>query len=163
MSLSERIKNARKQAGLTQLELADLIGVANSTVAGYEKGVREPDALKLKLIAKHTGVTGDYLLELEVDSNATYSAEALALAEVYDRLDNHSKRVVDTVAKLESERIPTSLPKGIAPISAMPMRNVPYLGAAKCDGTVETRHAAKQELAEMGNVPSDDISHVPVD
>jgi transcriptional regulator with XRE-family HTH domain len=106
MSLSEKIKSARKQAGLTQQELADLIGVANSTVAGYEKGVREPDALKLKLIAKHTGVTGDYLLELDEDSCAAYSPEALALAEVYDRLDPHSKRVVDTVAKIEAERVP---------------------------------------------------------
>lgn len=106
MSLSERIRSARKNANLTQQALADLIGVAKSTVAGYEKGDREPDALKLKLIAKHTGVTGGYLLE--IDDNApkkpTLSAEAMKLAQIYDSLDPHSQRVVYTVAMMESER-----------------------------------------------------------
>lgn len=160
MSLSERIKSARKNANLTQQALADLIGVAKSTIAGYEKGDREPDALKLKLIAKHTGVTGGYLLE--IDDNApkkpTLSAEATKLAHIYDSLDSHSQRIVYTVAMMESEReSEPALPKGITPIGAMPMHRIPYLGDAVCDGSIETKQAAKQELREL----ADDLSETP--
>lgn len=151
MSLSEKIRSARKNAGLTQQALADLIGVAKSTFSGYEKGDREPDALKLKLIAKYTGVTGDYLLETEHSTVPTpaFSPEALALAAIFDRLDPHSKRVVESVARIESERTPINLPKGIIPMGAMPMHMIPHFGDAVCDGSVEAKHAAKGELAEM--------------
>lgn len=152
MSLSERIRSARKNANLTQQALADLIGVAKSTVAGYEKGDREPDALKLKLIAKHTGVTGGYLLE--IDDNApkkpTFSAEAMKLAQIYDSLDSHSQRVVYTVAMMESEREkPRQLPPDIRPIGELPMYRIPYLGEAICDGSFEAKYAAKQERREL--------------
>lgn len=157
MSLSEKIRSARKNAGLTQQALADLIGVAKSTFSGYEKGDREPDALKLKLIAKYTGVTGDYLLETEHSTAPipAYSPEALALAAIFDKLDPHSKRVVESVALLESERTAQSLPKGIMAISDMPMHKIPHIGVAKCDGTVETKYAAKQELAELQQDPDE--------
>lgn len=37
MSLNERIKEARIAKGITQEQLGSLIGVAKTTVAGYEK------------------------------------------------------------------------------------------------------------------------------
>lgn len=156
MSLSERIKNARKNANLTQQVLADLIGVAKSTVAGYEKGDREPDALKLKLIAKHTGVTGGYLLEIDDSSpkKPILSPEAMKLARMYDSLDPHSKRIVYTVATMESERKPEpALPKGIMPMSAMPFHSIPNIGTLNCTGELETKYAARQELAELESSP----------
>lgn len=152
MSLSERIKSARKNANLTQQALADLIGVAKSTVTGYEKGDREPDALKLKLIAKHTGVTGGYLLEIDdaAPQKHVLSPAALALASIYDSLDDHGKCMLDTVAKLESERMEEKpLPKGLVRMRDLPLYPIKYLGDALCDGTIETKYAAKQELREL--------------
>lgn len=48
MSLNDRIKEARLQNGMTQEQLADKIGVAKSTLTGYEKGNREPNIPTLR-------------------------------------------------------------------------------------------------------------------
>ena len=70
----EILKEARINAGLTQLQLAEKIGVAKSTYCNWEQGTREPNVLKLKAIAKALGVTGDYLLGME-DQNVYHAAQ----------------------------------------------------------------------------------------
>ena len=40
----ETIRNARKALGLTQRQLSDLLGVANTSVSNWEKGLSRPDA-----------------------------------------------------------------------------------------------------------------------
>ena len=40
---SERIKQLRKERGLSQDQLAKILGVSRSTVGMYETGKREPD------------------------------------------------------------------------------------------------------------------------
>ena len=40
---SERIKRLRKERGLSQDQLAKILGVSRSTVGMYETGKREPD------------------------------------------------------------------------------------------------------------------------
>jgi len=40
----ETIRNARKALGLTQRQLADTLGVANTSVSNWEKGLSRPDA-----------------------------------------------------------------------------------------------------------------------
>lgn len=42
MEFGDRLREARVNKGLTQEQLAQKIGVAKSTLAGYEKGNREP-------------------------------------------------------------------------------------------------------------------------
>ena len=97
MSLNERIKTARKIAGLTQQQLADAVDVSKSTIAGYELGNREPDSIKLYRIAKALNVSGDYLLELDINEHPrediSFSPEALAFAQDFDRLDEDHKRL----------------------------------------------------------------------
>jgi MerR family transcriptional regulator, light-induced transcriptional regulator len=60
--LSNRIKELRKKKGYTQKELADLLGVGQTTVANYEQGIRVPDTDKLNKLADLFKVTLDYLL-----------------------------------------------------------------------------------------------------
>ena len=63
--LSQRIKQARRQAGLTQKRLADHCGVSKSAVAQWEaegRNVTKPELHRLQLIAQATGVTVDWLL-----------------------------------------------------------------------------------------------------
>jgi len=62
MLFHESLKKYRNQSGLTQLQLAEKIGVAKSTIAGYENGSREPDVHKIKAIASALAITGDDLL-----------------------------------------------------------------------------------------------------
>ena len=65
MSLNERIKEARIAKGITQEQLGSLIGVAKTTVAGYEKN-REPTAAKVGEIADVLGVDISFLFQDEV-------------------------------------------------------------------------------------------------
>lgn len=43
LCLGDKIRNARKAAGLTQRQLADKIKVSNTSVSNWEKGVSNPD------------------------------------------------------------------------------------------------------------------------
>lgn len=63
--LGENIKKLRISHGLTQAQLGEKIGVAESTVSLYEAGKREPDIETIKQIANFFGVSTDDLLGLE--------------------------------------------------------------------------------------------------
>jgi transcriptional regulator with XRE-family HTH domain len=59
-----RLKKLRKDLKMTMAELGLRIGVAKSTIAGYEKGFREPPFEKINLMAKHLNTSVDYLFGL---------------------------------------------------------------------------------------------------
>ena len=61
-SLSKNIVAARKQAGLTQNKLAELVGVSLRTVQRWESGEREPFLREFFKIVKATKVTSEDLL-----------------------------------------------------------------------------------------------------
>ena len=67
MDLTVILKELRVGAGLTQKELAAKLGIGQSTIVGYEKGIREPTVSNLALYAKYFNVSIDYLLGLEDD------------------------------------------------------------------------------------------------
>ena len=60
--LGLRIRQLRKEKGLSQLELAGQLNISNTTLSQYESGKRIPgDEIKIK-IAGFFNVTIDYLL-----------------------------------------------------------------------------------------------------
>jgi transcriptional regulator with XRE-family HTH domain len=59
---SERLTGARKVRNLTQIELAKLSGVKNTTIAHFEAGDRQPSIDNLRRIAKAMKTSADYLL-----------------------------------------------------------------------------------------------------
>ena len=61
MNIAEKIKAARKRAGLSQQELADAIHVSRSAVAKWESDKGLPDIENLKALAKLFGMTLDEL------------------------------------------------------------------------------------------------------
>lgn len=60
--LGRRIAAAREAAGLTQTDVARLLGVTQATVSRLEGGLQEPTALRLADLAEALGVTADDLL-----------------------------------------------------------------------------------------------------
>ena len=60
--MSTRIADARKAIGMTQRTLAEKLGIAASTLNGYEKGNHKPDSDILIAVSSITGCTIDYLL-----------------------------------------------------------------------------------------------------
>ena len=61
-TFGERLARLRKAKGLTQKELADLVGFSQRMMAHYEKHVKRPTPEKLGPIAKALGVTLEELL-----------------------------------------------------------------------------------------------------
>ena len=69
-TLGEKIRNLREEKGLTQPELAKLVGVSNGTVSFWENGVNEPKASYVRKLSTVFEVTSDYLLGLEDETGA---------------------------------------------------------------------------------------------
>ena len=70
MSLfGDRLKEARKNANLTQQELADAIGVTKMCICGYESGTRCPRgqsaAKTYAALGRALGVSPSYLMGLD--------------------------------------------------------------------------------------------------
>lgn len=52
----------RARAGMTQQDLGKMVGVSKNAISQYESGVRKPDIITLKKLAKALGCTTDELL-----------------------------------------------------------------------------------------------------
>ena len=59
---SERLRELRKQAGLTQDDVAGRVHLDKQTISQYELGKREPDFEKLERLCDFFNVSTDYLL-----------------------------------------------------------------------------------------------------
>lgn len=62
--LGKRLKELRKELGLTQKEVAEKLNLNSVTYLHYEKSQREPPLAVLAEMAMFFGVTTDYLLGL---------------------------------------------------------------------------------------------------
>lgn len=62
--IAKRILEIRNLEGENQKELALAIGVAQSAISQWEKGINEPKANYIVKICKHYKVSADYLLGL---------------------------------------------------------------------------------------------------
>ena len=72
---SERLKEARKRKGLSQEQLADLVGVTRSTVAKWEIGERSPKGDHLIKLSEILGVSPTYFFEPEEKKELEYLGE----------------------------------------------------------------------------------------
>lgn len=70
MELGSKIANARKELGITQVELADKMAVTRQTVSRWESGAALPDIEKVSQLASILKVSCDYLLK-DDEENST--------------------------------------------------------------------------------------------
>lgn len=63
MNFHKNLKNARKDAGMTQQELADTIGVRQKDISRWENGDRTPGIVALADLCRALHVSADVLLE----------------------------------------------------------------------------------------------------
>lgn len=59
-----RLRRIRKKRGLTMEQLGSLIGVAKTTISGYENGSREPQLSIIYKLASSLHTSADHLLGL---------------------------------------------------------------------------------------------------
>lgn len=62
MKFSERLKLLRTDRSVTQTDVAGILNVGRSTIAGYETKGKQPDYDKLIKLSKYFDVSIDYLL-----------------------------------------------------------------------------------------------------
>lgn len=107
MAWTDRMKEARINAGLTQDKVAKAIGVAKSTYSSYEKGTYEPNMDMLSRIMELLNVDPNYLFQDEdrhyKDTRAT-NDEMENIIKKYRALDKHGKELVDLILNKEWER-----------------------------------------------------------
>ena len=94
---SERIKQLRKKKGISQSELAELIGVKNNTVSTWERGTRKPDFEALNLLSNYFEVSFEYILGSSDKEEARVKPtqdelDELALAALADNLYDNMKK-----------------------------------------------------------------------
>jgi putative transcriptional regulator len=64
MEFSERLKTLRKEARLTQVDVAEKLGVSQPAYASWERGIKKPTQENLVKIAQVLNVSVDYLVGL---------------------------------------------------------------------------------------------------
>lgn len=95
MTVGERIKNARKALGMTQVQLADKIGESKQTIYKYEKNkVTNIPIDKIELIADALGVTPVALMGYEMKP-APNDEGGLKYPADYDKLNEINRAIVD--------------------------------------------------------------------
>lgn len=110
MSFCENLRQARRRAGLTQLQAARALGVTPSAYCGYETGKREPDLAKLLRLCRLLDTPCDALLglpaaQLTAPQDADLSGEEAALLSSFRDLDAHGRRLLLLVAQEELRRV----------------------------------------------------------
>lgn len=64
-TIGNAIKYARKNAGLTQTQLAKLIGTSHAAISYWENGVNIPNVLDCRKMADALGISIDELIDRE--------------------------------------------------------------------------------------------------
>lgn len=99
MTLGEKLKFARKKAGLSQEQLAEKLAVSRSAIAKWETEKGLPDINNIKYIAKVLNVSIDYLLDDETEMDLSVERKTINLGDYSDRKINflNKKKVKDKV------------------------------------------------------------------
>jgi len=63
MNIGIKIKKIRTENGITQTELAKVLGVGKTTISNYETGYSTPDASILKRLSDYFNVSTDFFLD----------------------------------------------------------------------------------------------------
>lgn len=79
MAFAEKLKELRRQKGMTQSELAKLLNMQRSTLGMYETGKREPNFEILNMFANFFNVDMNTLMDMNNTSNQNPSSPVRAI------------------------------------------------------------------------------------
>lgn len=104
MNTGERIKNRRKQMGLTLETLADKLNVSKTTIQRYETGeIHNIPSDNLELLATELCVSPSYIMGWDEKFYCPFSLEVISIAR--ELQDNEEKRqFVKTIMALPEEK-----------------------------------------------------------
>lgn len=69
------LRQIRKEAGLTQSQLAERLGTLQSRITDYERGVRRMDLMELRQVCEAVGIPlAEFIRRFEESLNASQNA-----------------------------------------------------------------------------------------
>ena len=86
------IAQKRKEKNLTQMQLAELLGVSNKTVSKWENGNCMPDYSIIKPLCKELGISVSELMDGEEKDNTPENAEDMRIMFLLRRVHNLEKQ-----------------------------------------------------------------------
>lgn len=107
MSIGKRIRELRESKGLTQSQLAELLGVTKSAVGNYELDLSGPKESVLYKLIDVLNCDANYLFQDGINikkKDFNISPKEQDHIKKYRALDEHGKDMVDTVLQKEYER-----------------------------------------------------------
>ena len=90
MGLGERVKERREELGLTQLQLAQALGVTPQHISVIEKNKRAPSLDSLAKLAQELGVTTDFL----ITGKESIVSDCISAIKADNRLSLDTKRAL---------------------------------------------------------------------
>lgn len=134
---SDRLKEARKNSGLSQEKLGQLMGLKKQTISDYERGYSEPDMAKVAMFMSILGVDANFLWqdEMKAKKEPELSTEAMNVARAFDTMSSYGKSIIMTVIDQERKNM-------------IKLREVKVITGGH-DSDVYARYNAKQELKEL--------------
>lgn len=131
-AFGKRLKAARTNAGLTQAEVGEALGVNKVTVSSWELGHNFPDPLTLGSLAQLYGVTIDLLVW-----DDGISMNAIQVAVQYDALSASRKRQFDVMwaaifqQAVEDGEVQKAILQGTGPVQQIVREHVHQLDKDK--------------------------------
>ena len=104
-----RIRELRQEKGWTQTQLGARVGMAKTTISGYEKGDHQVDPEMICKLCDLFGCTADYLLGRSLSPAPVMSSQDALVLEAYHALPLELRRAVDGI--LEPYREPVKQKK----------------------------------------------------
>lgn len=107
--ISERLKQLRKEKGLTQAQLAEEVGLSKSAIIQYENKVRKPNFEALTKLEKYFMISPSYLAgksnvkSLETDPVGTLNFNVLPRSITFPQTAKIIKKCIDNNMKVELE------------------------------------------------------------
>ena len=93
-SLGNRIKDARKNAGLKQSDIAELLNIKNTTVSNWEKDISKPDIDTIEYLCELFNVSANYFIA-DMASKEVLSFSEKEHIKKYRSLEALDKKAVD--------------------------------------------------------------------
>ena len=112
-----RLRERRKEIGLTQKELATAVGAKHNSVSDWERGHAMPDPDTIVLICETLNITSSFLLpsKKRIDNESwgngqenevmKFTEEEVALISSFRSLDAPGKAVLQAVLDTQQQRI----------------------------------------------------------
>ena len=166
MSIGSRIKQRREELGLTQPQLAELVGVSKGTIGNYESNISSPNEAILFKLFTILKCDANFLYQDNIDWQ---SFDAVSPSEKnhitkYRTLDGYCKKADDSILDVEYERCKDAKEKQMIRIKYSRLPASAGVGVFLDDENIELRSFPDTPEARLADIviPVDGRSMEPM-